>query len=66
MLQAGGARTWVAPEINQMNRLPARATAYTFSDAASALTQGREQSPWFKLLNGTWNFQLAPVPRSCS
>jgi beta-galactosidase len=64
MLQVGGARTWVAPEINQFNRLPARATAYTFPDAASALTQDRQQSPWFKLLNGTWNFQLAPCPEA--
>jgi beta-galactosidase len=64
MLQAGGARTWVAPEINQMNRLPARATSYTFPDAASALAQDRQQSPWFKLLNGTWDFQLAPCPEA--
>ncbi|MDQ3814105.1 MAG: DUF4981 domain-containing protein [Armatimonadota bacterium] len=62
LLHIGGAKTWVAPEIIQINRLPAKATFAPFPDPQSARTLDREQSPWFKSLNGTWDFQLAARP----
>ena len=62
LLQIGGARSWVAPELIQINRLPAKATFTSFPDPESARTQCREESPWFQSLNGTWDFTLACRP----
>jgi beta-galactosidase len=62
LLRIGGAKTWMAPEIIQINRLPSRATAYPYPDARAALVNVREKSPWFLSLNGEWDFHLAPSP----
>src|SRR4028119_535477 len=62
LFHLGGAKTWTAPEIIQINRLPAKATFFPFPDEQSAQTLNREQSPWFQSLNGDWDFQLAPRP----
>ncbi|MGB9374951.1 MAG: hypothetical protein WCA82_12410, partial [Jiangellales bacterium] len=52
-LDVFGPRTWARPEVVHIGRLPARATAYPFPDEAGA-RGGREDSPWFQSLNGTW------------
>lgn len=48
--------------MNQINRLPARATSYPFADVEQALTLDKSQSPWVKSLNGDWRFKWDPVP----
>ena len=53
---------WQDPEISALNRLPARATLYSFPDEASALTLDREKSNRFASLNGEWNFAWYPKP----
>jgi beta-galactosidase len=45
LLQLGGAKTWMAPEINRINRLPAKATGFPFPDVQSAQTGQREIRP---------------------
>ena len=55
-------RTLLSPELVQVNRLPARATFTAFPDPESARTQEREQSPWFRSLDGTWEAHLAHNP----
>ena len=60
LLQIGGAKSWMSPEIIQINRLPARATLGSFPDATSARSLDREKSPWFKSLDGDWQVHLAP------
>lgn len=45
-----------------MNRMPAHATFYSYPDAATALDQPRDQSPWFRTLNGDWKFAWVPRP----
>lgn len=65
-LEINGIKSWTAPELIQINRLPAKATYFSFPDAAAALRQAREQSPWFQLLNGAWDFTLAPRPEAVS
>ncbi|PTY02611.1 beta-galactosidase [Verrucomicrobia bacterium LW23] len=62
LLHIGGARSWTAPEQIQINRLPARATLYPYPDVQSALERNRDASPWFKLLNGDWDFHMAAKP----
>jgi len=62
LLQIGGAKTRMAPELVQINRLPAKATYFTFPDDHSARSVDRTQSPWFQSLNGTWDFHLAARP----
>ena len=56
---AMGERTWVAPELGSINRLPMRSPLVPFPDAATARGDEREASPWFRLLDGTWRFTLA-------
>ena len=62
LLKIGGANTWMAPEIIQLNRLPSRATVYPYPDKKLALGKDREASPWFLSLDGDWDFHLAQRP----
>jgi beta-galactosidase len=62
LFKIGGAKSWIAPEIIQANRLPSRATAYPFPNEKLAQAGVREDSPWFVSLNGEWDFQLFETP----
>lgn len=59
---AAGERTWVAPEIGSIGRLPMRSPMVPYPDAATARPDDRGASPWFRLLDGTWRFTLADRP----
>ncbi|MEM9081335.1 MAG: glycoside hydrolase family 2 TIM barrel-domain containing protein [Verrucomicrobiota bacterium] len=50
------------PFLNALNRLPARASLYSFSDPEKAKSHDREQSGRFASLNGDWNFTFYPKP----
>lgn len=63
-LQFGAIKPWQSPELQQLNRLPARATLYPFASASSALEGNREASPWFISLEGEWNFLMAANPET--
>jgi len=54
----------MAPECVALNRLPMRATLYPFPDVETARTLDREKSPWFRLLDGMWNFKMAARPEA--
>jgi beta-galactosidase len=56
------AQNYQTPQVNSVNRLPAHATFFSFGDHDSALTKEREQSPWFRSLDGKWKFAWAPKP----
>lgn len=62
LLQAGGLKTWQSPETLSLNRLPARATLYPYPSAAAARANRREDSPWWRSLNGEWDFRLVARP----
>ncbi len=66
LLQIGGVKTWIAPEVSSINRLPARATLFPFPDVQSAQARQRETSPWFQLLNGEWDFKLLNRPEDAT
>ncbi len=53
---------WQTPAINGLGRLPARATMTSFPDETMALDGEREDSPWFRSLNGDWKFHFADKP----
>ena len=55
---------WTTPEVSGFGRLPMRATAYPFADAASALGVGRDSSPFVLDLNGDWRFALVDRPEA--
>ena len=62
LLDAFGPRTWVRPEITALGRLPMRRTLYSFPDVDLARRDEREQSPWWKPLDGEWQFHLFARP----
>jgi len=62
LLQSGPLKTWQSPETLSLNRLPARATTYPYPSAAAALKNCREASPWWRSLNGDWDFRLVGRP----
>ena len=55
-------KTWQSPECTGLNRLPARANLFNFSDEKSARKVSKEFSPWVKKLNGTWKFYYTEAP----
>lgn len=61
-VQAEDSRPWQNPMVNGINRLPARATLYSYADVESARTKSREDSGRFVSLNGDWQFKFVAVP----
>ncbi|MCL7764530.1 DUF4981 domain-containing protein [Polaribacter sp. Z014] len=57
---------WENPQVNQINRLPAHATFYNFENAEQAITGDREQSKYYKTLNGDWQFKYVAKPAEAS
>ncbi|MFA6715067.1 MAG: glycoside hydrolase family 2 TIM barrel-domain containing protein [Victivallaceae bacterium] len=55
-------KTWQSPECTGLNRLPARANLFNFSDEKSARKVFRAFSPWVKELNGKWKFHYTTAP----
>ena len=49
---------WFNHHVNEINRLPARATSYSYDDQAKALAGDRDNSRMVSL-NGTWKFKFA-------
>ena len=66
LFKIGGAKSWIAPELIQVNRLPSRATAYPFPSEKLAQAGVREDSPWYLPLNGEWDFQLFEMPEQAT
>jgi beta-galactosidase len=57
-----GAPDWDNYEVLERNREPAHATLVPYPDEATARQGEREASPFFKSLNGAWQFYWAPNP----
>ena len=53
---------WENPRLLSRNREPAHATLVPYADVETALRGERETSPFFRLLNGDWDFCYAPNP----
>lgn len=50
---------WQDPRITHRNRLDPRSLLIPFADDASASTGERARSPWYRSLNGIWDFFYA-------
>ena len=57
---------WENPQVNQINKLPATATFYSYEDANLAKSNVREKSSFFKSLNGDWKFSWVAKPADAS
>ncbi len=53
---------WENPEIIGRNKLPAYATMMSYSSKEQALLGNKENSSWFKSLNGLWKFHYSSKP----
>jgi len=56
------ANDWEDPEMIGKNKLPVTATFYRFDSAEQAKEGSRDDSPFIKLLNGTWKFHFVQTP----
>lgn len=56
------ANDWEDPQVIDRNKLPATATMYRFDSAEAARDGTRDDSPYVKLLNGTWKFDWVKTP----
>ncbi|MEM9928307.1 MAG: glycoside hydrolase family 2 TIM barrel-domain containing protein [Bacteroidota bacterium] len=62
LLPAQAPVDWQNPRVTDINKLPARATAYSFSSVEDALTVDRKNTDRVVSLNGTWDFNFSPKP----
>ncbi|APZ46975.1 hypothetical protein BW723_12075 [Polaribacter reichenbachii] len=53
---------WENPNVNQINRLPSKATFYSYETEKLAKSDNREASENFLSLNGDWNFFWVKKP----
>ncbi len=60
--RVNAANDWENPEMIGRNKEPGHATMMVYPDAASARKGVRDESPYFKLLNGRWKFHWVPKP----
>ena len=58
----GEADGYQIPQITELNRDPARATAYSFPTEKDALLGDRSKTPRLLSLNGNWDFSFASKP----
>ncbi|MEW4922824.1 glycoside hydrolase family 2 TIM barrel-domain containing protein [Algibacter sp. 2305UL17-15] len=57
---------WENPHVNQINKLPARATFYSYETTDLAKTDVRENSKNYTSLNGDWKFKWVAKPADAS
>ncbi len=62
MLTTTTPNDWENPALLHRSRQPAHATSIPYADAGTALAGERGASPFFRLLNGQWQFQYLPSP----
>jgi beta-galactosidase len=59
---AFAANDWEDPEIIGRNKLAPTATMFRFDTPEQAMTGGRDQSPYVKLLDSKWKFKFVKTP----
>ncbi len=53
---------WQQPEALGRNRLPSRSPLFPYDDGQAAQGYNLDDSPWVRMLNGSWRFQLFGGP----
>ena len=59
---SGVVNDWQNPQMFEQNKEPAHGSFIPYADFKTALANDRQQSPYFKLLNGHWKFHWVPKP----
>ncbi|MGH9306990.1 MAG: glycoside hydrolase family 2 TIM barrel-domain containing protein [Acidimicrobiales bacterium] len=54
----------MSPGLTEVNRLAMRPTLVPHPSVASARSDNRDRSPWYRSLNGTWRFRLMDCPQA--
>ena len=57
-----GTRTWTDPQVTSIGRLPMTTPLVPFPTAAAADPDDAAASPWWRSLDGSWQFHLAHRP----
>src|SRR5215217_9132623 len=65
MLFVNELKSWEQPELTALNTLPPHTLAVPFPTADNA-GDDPTCSPWFRSLNGTWEFKLLPQPEAAT
>ncbi|GAA4300214.1 glycoside hydrolase family 2 TIM barrel-domain containing protein [Aestuariibaculum suncheonense] len=60
----GQTLSWEDPSVNQINRLPTRATFYSYENESLAIENNRDHSKFYKSLNGNWQFFWSATPET--
>ncbi|MGI6381489.1 MAG: glycoside hydrolase family 2 TIM barrel-domain containing protein [Anaerolineae bacterium] len=55
-------RDWENPQVFAINKLPAHVTRIAYDDVEAALSRDPGASPWYRCLDGRWDFTLATNP----
>ena len=63
MLLCAGARSWEQPELASLHTIPQHALTIPYPTAEASLGDSTV-SPWFRSLNGVWEFLLLPRPEA--
>ncbi|EMA38018.1 glycoside hydrolase family 2 TIM barrel-domain containing protein [Halococcus hamelinensis] len=53
---------WLDPAVIGRNRIDPHVPVVPYADATTAVVRDRTASPWFRSLNGFWNFSLVETP----
>jgi beta-galactosidase len=64
MFKVNGLNDWENPQVVGINKVAGHVEAVPYASVEAAKAGEREKSPYFQLLNGAWQFQFAPTPRS--
>ncbi len=60
--EPGAVPEWENPQINGVNKEPAHGLRWPYADADAARKGGPEASPFYRLLNGEWQFHWVGKP----
>ena len=55
-------KDWENPKVVGRNKQPAHVTLLPYAELSAALSGDRNQTPYFQLLNGDWQFHFAANP----
>src|SRR5919201_4899391 len=66
LLHLGGRPTWTNPQLPSLNRLEPHATLVPFRSPEDAAVLDPARSPWYRPLDGEWEFRLVARPEQAA
>ena len=59
-------KPWQDPQVNGLNRLPAKASSHSYISQEKAIQGDKKKSSRYQSLNGDWKFQWFPTPEKAT